>query len=355
MGSIPRWCFFAGFATTAAIGLWVWRRGESRIPSASAPKAIELSHYVGPWFVNFGNPKTNVVHHTFSFRNTTNDLFLLRPRYVSCGCVETGIDPPRVAPGEKGTVSLAFDTLYRLGRRTEFIEIATGSDAVPIVRCRLTVSVFPSIIVLPHGRKLETTVDAGESVARDFTVVTYSPPNHQRSTLTYEAPESLSVSVDEPVVSRREDVVERKYPCRLRVAASELPTYGVYKGRIVWRSGNNEFFTAVNIRVAPVITVEPAQMFASGGGSSPQELRIRLSAKQPFLIASIENDGNGLRVDRPDSSLSKKNTHELIVTFTPSAVREPRQGMSATKRTILFHTDLEDSPVVPFVVWVLQD
>lgn len=355
MCSIPRWWFFVGFATAAAIGLWMWRRGKSQIPSASAPKAIELSHYVGPWFVNFGDPKTNVVHHTFSFRNTTNDLFLLRPRYISCGCVETGIDPPRVAPGEKGTVSLAFDTLYRAGRRTEFIEIATGNNTVPIVRCRLTVSVFPSIIVLPHGRKLETTVDAGESVARDFTVVTYSSPDHQRSTLTYEAPEGLIISVDEPVVSRREDVVERKYSCRLRVAASELPAYGVYKRRILWRSGNNEFFTDINIRVAPVVTVEPAQMFASGGGSSPQELRIRLSAKQPFLISAIENDGNGLHVDRPDSSLSKKNTHELIVTFTPSAATKSGQGMSANKRTLLFRTDLEDCPVVPFVVWVLQD
>lgn len=354
MYSIRKWWLFACFV---AVGLWACKPGAPPgPPTASAPKTTELTHDVETWFVNFGDPKTNVVRHTFSFRNTTNDLFLLRPRYVSCGCVETGIDPPRVSPGEKGTVSLAFDTLDRQGRRTEFIEIATGNDTVSVIRCRLTVTVFPSIVVLPYGRELETTVDAGESVARAFTVVTYSSRAHQGERLRYEVAAGASISVDKPVVSTRQDVVEKKYSCRLSIAASELPAYGVGKRRIVWRSGNNEFFTDINIRVKPVVTVEPAHMFVNAASSSPEELRIALSAKRPFRIAAIENDGDGLRVGRSESSLSKKsNTHELIVTFTPSGAGKSRGGMSANKRTILFRTDLEDCPAVPFVVWVLQD
>ncbi|MDW8204308.1 MAG: DUF1573 domain-containing protein [Cytophagales bacterium] len=89
-------------------------------------KAAEISFVVREH--NFGDVKAGqIVTHPFEFINTGNAPLVLADVRVTCGC--TVINWPRqpIAPGEKGTIVVQFNSADRIGPQNKIVTVLSNA------------------------------------------------------------------------------------------------------------------------------------------------------------------------------------------------------------------------------------
>lgn len=88
--------------------------------SAQADTQIEWKKKV--W--NFGDlSEGEEVSHTFYFKNTGENSFIIKNIETGCGCTTVNYDKAPVAPGKEGKIEIAFNSAGRYGKQYKEISI----------------------------------------------------------------------------------------------------------------------------------------------------------------------------------------------------------------------------------------
>jgi len=68
------------------------------------------------------------VEHTFKFTNTGNAALVITNVEVTCGCtVPKGWPRDPIMPGEKGAITIAFNSSGKIGRQNKVITVTSNS------------------------------------------------------------------------------------------------------------------------------------------------------------------------------------------------------------------------------------
>lgn len=78
---------------------------------------------------DFGKIKEGAkVRHTFTFTNTGDNPLLIADAIASCGCTVPSFSKNPVAPGEKGTIEVEFNSANREGANHKNIVIVSNAE-----------------------------------------------------------------------------------------------------------------------------------------------------------------------------------------------------------------------------------
>lgn len=92
---------------------------------------------------NFGKVKsTTVIKHEFTFTNTGKSTLIIRKVKTDCGCTTAEMPKMQFKKGEKGTITVEFDTKGRNGMDNKVINLITNDPKRPIIQLYLTGEVF---------------------------------------------------------------------------------------------------------------------------------------------------------------------------------------------------------------------
>lgn len=76
----------------------------------------------------FGSIKEGeVVNHDFSFTNTGNVPLLITKAKSTCGCTVPSYPEQPIAPGERGVISVRFDSQNKYGRQRKAVSITANT------------------------------------------------------------------------------------------------------------------------------------------------------------------------------------------------------------------------------------
>lgn len=67
------------------------------------------------------------VEHTFTFENIGKTPFTISNVLTTCGCTATLWTKKEIAPGEKGEISVKFDTKGKIGQQTKIITVISNA------------------------------------------------------------------------------------------------------------------------------------------------------------------------------------------------------------------------------------
>lgn len=78
---------------------------------------------------NFGKvpEKGGRVTHTFTFTNTGDANLVILDASADCGCTEPQFPQQPIKPGQKGTIKVTYDPLYRPGPFVKNITVRTNA------------------------------------------------------------------------------------------------------------------------------------------------------------------------------------------------------------------------------------
>ena len=379
-----RWftVLMGAFLLAAAVGLAAsvhrYLLGTANASPSSPQDAWDIrrttyfQHDAGPYLVNYADESSWRVRHTFQFRNTLDKPLELSPKFVSCGCVDYQVEPTVVPPGKAGRVTMTFDTRYRRGQRSEMVVLQSGRPDVDDLTFVLTVDVYPRILVVPFGRRIDRMVRDNRPFDVPMTLVTYSriDPDRNEREATAGDKESLSadiashargtarLSIGRPAASRRGDVRRTEYPCVLHVDPSTTADLRPFD--IDWRTADARFRTHVVLTRESLVAVRPGTLFFHGGAGATEagETQVVLSSTLPFSITKIDGAVDGIKIRRSVGAGGEHGRrHEFIVSFEPdgagSAPTPKTARHEAREVSIIFHTDLDECPQVVLRVWRL--
>ena len=111
------------------------------------------------------------VEHTFSIANTTNRTLHVDRVAKGCACTNVSIESNEIAPGGQASLTMTVDLRGRSGPFAA--ECIVHHDAGVPLRFRVEVEIYPRIEFQPHAIYLGT-VQAKESITRQFSIVTYA-------------------------------------------------------------------------------------------------------------------------------------------------------------------------------------
>lgn len=73
---------------------------------------------------NFGDlSEGEIVSHSFHFKNTGKENFLIRKVDSGCGCTSVNYEKAPIAPGKEGKVEITFNSSGRYGKQYKEISI----------------------------------------------------------------------------------------------------------------------------------------------------------------------------------------------------------------------------------------
>lgn len=82
------------------------------------------------------------VEHTFDFENSGTMPLILSNVAVTCGCTATEWPRDPVPPGEKGSITVQFNSAGKMGRQNKVITIYSNAT-MPIERVYIVTNVLP--------------------------------------------------------------------------------------------------------------------------------------------------------------------------------------------------------------------
>jgi hypothetical protein len=117
----------------SACGQKPQEKGNDNSSKEGAPPGIEFEQV----YYDFGTLRQGEqVSYIFEFRNTGGSPLLIRDAFASCGCTVPRYDKQPIAPGEKGSVEVIFDSSGRRGNQYKSVIIRTNT---PRKEVRLTI------------------------------------------------------------------------------------------------------------------------------------------------------------------------------------------------------------------------
>lgn len=196
---------------------------------------------------NFGTVKSGAeVTHEFSFRNKGDADLIITDVKTSCGCTAAVTSAKTIAPGEKGTLKVTFNTRGRRGHQTKTITVSSNDPKQPQAAVRIAGEVDagkqPRITVTPMSLDIGV-IPPGGSVVREVSVT-----NNGTADLVLENFVGRnSVTVEGRSDPKAKQTVKPKETVKIKVAAAPVKKEGVYQGYLQIR--NNSLQRIVTIPV----------------------------------------------------------------------------------------------------------
>jgi len=222
------------------IGILFWV-GLSQVEAANPRISFQEKDY------NFGTVKEGTeVTHEFSFRNAGDADLVITDVKTSCGCTAAVTSAKTVAPGEKGTLKVTFNTRGRRGHQTKTITVSSNDPEQPRAAVRIAgevdagtqprIAVTPmslDIGVIPPGGKVIREVSVSNNGTADLVLEDFVGRN--------------SVTVEGRGDSKTKQTVKPKETVKIKVAVMPAKKEGIYQGYLQIR--NNSFQRIVTVPV----------------------------------------------------------------------------------------------------------
>ena len=111
----------ASDVTGAQVGQAVGQDATAADTSGAVLEAVEDSY-------DFGTVKEGEkVEHEFAFTNTGSSPLILSNVQASCGCTTPEYSKNPIAPGERGTVKVVFNSAGQLGKQHKVVTITSNA------------------------------------------------------------------------------------------------------------------------------------------------------------------------------------------------------------------------------------
>ncbi len=103
-------------------------------PNVAAPAGPSTSVQFAESSFNFGDvTEGEIVTHTYSFTNTGSEPLIITDAKGSCGCTVPSRPTAPIAPGEKGEITVRFDTNNKVGQRNQRVTITANTNPAQTV------------------------------------------------------------------------------------------------------------------------------------------------------------------------------------------------------------------------------
>jgi outer membrane biosynthesis protein TonB len=105
-------------------------------PNAAAPAQPSVSTPTGPTTTlafdessfDFGTvTEGEIITHTFSFTNTGDEPLIINDARGTCGCTVPSKPTAPIAPGEKGEITVRFDSSNKVGKRNQRVTVTANT------------------------------------------------------------------------------------------------------------------------------------------------------------------------------------------------------------------------------------
>lgn len=106
-------------------------------PNAAAPAQPTVQEPTGPTTTmafeeesfDFGTVEEGeIVTHTYAFTNTGSEPLIISDARGSCGCTVPSRPTAPIAPGERGEITVRFDTRNKVGERNQRVTVIANTN-----------------------------------------------------------------------------------------------------------------------------------------------------------------------------------------------------------------------------------
>lgn len=281
------------------------------------PKA-EAANWADRLFSESGHdfgavPRGAKVRHNFVLTNRSAEALTVLDVRASCGCTTGRALTPTIAPGQTGVVEAEMDTRNFVGRKSTVLYVSVVTASGKQAEAHLNVSsMILSDIVLNPGVVDFGVVARGQSATLAVQIDRLGMPTWRVTALV-----STCRAVDATLVETARTGSSVGY--RLTVTLRADAPAGVLRDEIRLVSNDPEspsFPIQLLATVRGDLTASPASLtlgrIASSGTATG---RFMVRASRPFVVRSVEGQGDGFSVTPDDSEA--KPLHILTLHYKP--------------------------------------
>lgn len=286
---------------------------------------------------DFGNvPRGVTVRHPFVLVNSLPEPVTVLDVRASCGCTKGRAVTTPVPPGGSTTVEAEMDTRNFVGNKATTLYVtlvdATGREAE--VRLGVSTTILSDLVLNP-GTIDFGAVAKGDAPTQTLTIDRVGMSGWQVKRMV-SACRALEASLTE--TAREGDAVSY----RLTVSLKPDARPGAIRDEIQLLTNDPEtpvFPILVTATVRGTLSVAPGVLaLAAAGPGARVEGRFLVRASAPFVVKSIEGDGDGFRASVDDRAA--KRLHVVTVTYRP----EGGTTRGNFRHGFRLRTDLEGEP-----------
>jgi hypothetical protein len=255
---------------------------------------------------NFGDvPYGPTVQHSFTIKNTTNQVLQIGGLRVSCGCVTPSASAYTIQPGKSATVNASMDTRRYHNPVTIFVTFV--QPQFEEVHLLVSANVRHDIAMNPDRLEFGTMKrGSSQSVGTNISLNGGTQISEATCDSGY-----VQLSIAQPK--------QTGYGLSYELTARMRPDIPVGKWYTdVWIKTNNgsKFRVPVSVEVEPTLTITPGAIaFDEAHVGQPIKKSILVKGSQPFKIVDVK--GGDATITAVATSKDAKATHLITVTFTP--------------------------------------
>jgi hypothetical protein len=328
---------------------WTW----GLIAALASPPA-----WAGGWaeglFAESGHdfgavPRGVKARHAFVVTNRLAEAVTIVDVRASCGCTSGRASAATVAPGQSAVIEAEMDTRNFVGKKATTLTVTLLSASGRQAEVRLGVNaLILSDIVLNPGTIDFGTVPRGQPAQRVLTIDRADAPRWE-ITRMLSACKAIDASMDE--ITRTAGLVSY----RLTVTLKPDAPAGLIRDEIRVLTNDPEspsFSIPVTAAIQGDLIAAPSALalgrVTSAAGAQGRFL-IRSRSSTPFMITTIEGQGDGLRAALDDPG--PKATHLLTIAYHP----DEGTTRGDLRRTLRVVTDLPGEPPLELPVTLHVD
>ena len=305
--------FMAGSEAVSAQGAVLALSSTNTAATNSGPRIefADLTHDFGR--MEAGTLATN----TYYFTNTGNQPLEIQDVQSSCGCAAAANYSRLVAPGQKGSVPVIFDSTGRAGQTMRTIKVLSNDSTQPTVVLQFTALVWKPIDAIPVVAAFHFGADSQTNQTRVIR-------------LTSNLDELVTLS--EPVCTNKSfrpelKVIKEGREFELRVEVITPLAAGSWSAPIELKTSSSKM---------PVVTVLAYAMVQPALTLLPPEISIPaepLEQEQSFTVAIQNNGTNSLSLTEPTLKVpgAKVELRELQPGRSFSLIVSLPAGFSVTR------------------------
>ena len=303
------------------MGRQVWGN-VARVSLVALSLALEGGSAHGGWadtffaeqVYDFGPvPRGVKVRHPFVLTNRLNEPVTILDVRASCGCTTGRASASPVAPGGSATVEAEMDTRNFVGRKSTTLYVTLVSADGREAEVRLGVaSTILSDIVLNPGAIDFGVVTRGQTPAQTLTIDRVGMPDWRVSRMVSTC-RAIDASLSE--TARNGQTVSYLLKVSLRADAPA----GTFRDELQLVNNDREtqvFPIQVTATVRGELSASPGLLSLGNVTSSGVvQGRFLVRASKPFMVRSIEGDGDGFKARADDDTA--KPVHLVTVSYRP--------------------------------------
>jgi hypothetical protein len=308
-------------------------------------------------------PECHKVQTEYTFENTGKGVLTIGKIITGCGCTSSRVTKDKIQPGEKGIISIVFDTTGQIGEQNRNILVETNDPQNPKVKLTLAGKVKEQLVCHPRvlnfgplsrGQKIEKEIEI--SILDDKrAIITDLISDNQDIILSLE---SYSEQYGENSFKKANNKKDyRKNQNRVRVTLqTENKPIGRFEHQITIQASSKLNKMQVKIPVygdvVSSMIVKPSQLMfgvVRPGRKENQTVTIAQRYDTPFEIQRIEADINGLDIEFNKNVAIKSHILKIGYAIEPN-IEYADQNI---KGKLAVHTTNRDEPLVEIPVYIM--